>query len=247
MESWTVDTSNKEVLDAIEAICHRDPLSGKIVTGGIVTARDSSWLLSWTINRQGQFPDQPSDHCLIWVYGLNCWHDNGDFVKKPMAQCTGEELCEEWLYHIGIPQDRIKQLASEACNTTAAMMPYVTSFFEPRRDGDRPKVVPDGSVNLAFVGQYAETPRDTVFTTEYSIRTGMEAVYTLCNVDRGVPEVWGSVFDVRDLLTATVKLADGKKLTEMDLPLKDRLALRELLKKVQGTEVEKLLKACGAL
>ena len=32
---------------------------------------------------------------------------------------------------------------------------------------------------------------DTVFTTEYSIRTGMEAVYTLCNVDRGVPEVWG--------------------------------------------------------
>ena len=86
-----------------------------------------------------------------------------------------------------------------------------------------------------------------MFTTEYSIRTGMEAVYTLCNVDRGVPEVWGSVFDVRDLLTATVKLADGKKLTEMDLPLKDRLALRELLKKVQGTEVEKLLKACGAL
>ncbi|OZG53353.1 Myosin-crossreactive antigen [Pseudoscardovia radai] len=246
-ESWTVDTANKEVLDAIEAICHRDPLSGHIVTGGIVTAKDSSWLLSWTINRQGQFPDQPDDHCLIWVYGLNCWHDAGDFVKKPMAECTGAELCEEWLYHIGVPEDRIPFLAHNECTTTAAMMPYVTSFFEPRRDGDRPKVVPDGSVNLAFVGQYAETPRDTVFTTEYSIRTGMEAVYTLCDVDRGVPEVWGSVFDLRDLITSAVKLADGKTFAEMDLPLKDRLALRELLRRVKGTEVEKLLKDCGAL
>ncbi|MFR0555711.1 hypothetical protein [Pseudoscardovia radai] len=75
----------------------------------------------------------------------------------------------------------------------------------------------------------------------------METVYTLCNVDRGVPEVWGSVFDLRDLITSAVKLADGKTLPEMDLPLKDRLALREFLKKVQGTEIEKLLRACGAL
>ena len=246
-ESWTVDTSNKEVLDAIEAICHRDPLSGKVVTGGIVTAKDSSWLLSWTINRQGQFPDQPADHCLIWVYGLNCWHDDGDYVKKPMAACTGAELCAEWLYHIGVPTDRIDYLAHNECNTTPTMMPYVTSFFEPRRKGDRPDVVPAGSVNLAFIGQYAETPRDTVFTTEYSIRTGMEAVYTLCNVDRGVPEVWGSVFDVRDLITSAVKLADGKTLEQMELPLKDRLALREVLKRIKGTEVEKLLKDCGAL
>ena len=246
-ESWTVDTADPEILAAIEKICHRDPLSGKVVTGGIVTAKDSSWLLSWTINRQGQFTDQKKDHCLIWVYGLNCWHDNGDFVKKPMYQCTGEELCAEWLYHIGIPENRIMELAGSTCNTTACMMPYVTSFFEPRKAGDRPLVVPKGSVNLAFLGQYAETPRDTVFTTEYSIRTGMEAVYTLCNVDRGVPEVWGSVYDVRDLIKATVKLGDGKKLTEMELGFKQRIALNEALKKIRGTEVEKLLKDCGAI
>ena len=98
-------------------------------------------------------------------------------------------------------------------------MPYVTTFFEPRKEGDRPKVVPEGSVNLAFVGQFADTPRDTVFTTEYSIRTGMEAVYTLCNVDRGIPEVWGSVYDVRDLMYATSKLMDGQKPLEFLLPM----------------------------
>ena len=86
-----------------------------------------------------------------------------------------------------------------------------------RRDCDHPSVVPEGSVNFASIGNFAETPRDTVFTTEYSIRTAMEAVYTLLNVDRGVPEVWGSVYDIRDLLNATVALRDGKKITDLQL------------------------------
>lgn len=246
-ESWTVETSNKQILEAIEKICHRDPLSGKVVTGGIVTCKDSSWLISWTINRQGQFKDQKKDDCLIWIYGLNCWNDKGNFIEKPLYKCSGIELAAEWLYHIGIPKQDIMTLAEKECNTTPCMMPYVTSFFEPRKYGDRPLVVPKGSVNIAFMGQYAETPRDTVFTTEYSIRTAMEAVYTLCNIDRGVPEVWGSVYDVRDLIKATVKLNDGKKLTEMDLSFEERLALKAVLKKVRGTEVEKLLKDCDAI
>lgn len=246
-ESWTVETSNKEILDAIEKICHRDPLSGKVVTGGIVTAKDSSWLISWTINRQGQFREQPKDHCLIWVYGLNCWEEKGDFIQKPMYQCTGIELAAEWLYHIGIENQKIMDLATNECNTTPCMMPYVTSFFEPRKYGDRPLVVPQGSVNLAFMGQYAETPRDTVFTTEYSIRTAMEAVYTLCNIDRGVPEVWGSVFDVRDLISATVQLSDGKKITDMELGFGQKMVLKEVLKKIKGTEVEKLLQKYNAI
>ena len=30
------------------------------------------------------------------------------------------------------------------------------------------------------------------------MRTGMESVYTLLDIDRGVPEVWGSKYDVRE-------------------------------------------------
>ena len=120
-------------------------------------------------------------------------------------------------------------------------MPYITAFFMPRAAGDRPAVVPKGAVNFAFIGQFAETPRDTIFTTEYSMRTGMEAVYTLLDIDRAVPEVWASVYDVRDLLNAAVQLRDGRKLTDMELGLKERIALKEVLKAVSGTDVEKLL------
>ena len=159
-----------------------------------------------------------------------------------MRDCTSEEVCREWLYHIGVPADKIDALAKEACNTTTCFMPYINAFFQPRKESDRPKVVPQGAVNFAFIGQFAETPRDTIFTTEYSMRTGMESVYTLLDIDRGVPEVWGSVYDIRDLLDATVKLRDGKKVTDMEMNVVQKLALKEALKKLEGTEIEKLLK-----
>ena len=222
-------------------ICKRDPRTGNVVTGGIVSCKDSSWLLSWTINRQGQFKEQKKDEVCVWVYSL--FTDvAGDYVKKPMKECTGQEITAEWLYHIGIPVDEIDELAKNHCNTTPTMMPYITAFFMPRRKGDRPDVIPDGCVNFAFLGQFAETPRDTIFTTEYSVRTAMEAVYGLLGVDRGVPEVWGSVYDVRDLLDASVKLMDGKSPLEIELPgVLDNIK-KPLLRRIKGTVIEKVLK-----
>lgn len=244
--SATVTTLDRRIVPYIEKICKRDPFSGKVVTGGIVTARDSGWLLSWTINRQPQFRNQPKDQLVIWVYGL--FSDKpGDFVKKTMRECTGKEICMEWLYHLGVPVAEIADLAEHSAKTVPVMMPYITAFFMPREKGDRPNVVPDGAVNFAFLGQFAETARDTIFTTEYSIRTGMEAVYSLLDIDRGVPEVWGSTYDVRDLVNASVALRDGRKITDMDLGVVEKLALKELLKKVRGTDVERLLVEHGAI
>lgn len=239
--SATVTTLDDEIPPYIQKICKRDPFSGKVVTGGIVTVQDSNWLMSWTLNRQQQFRDQPKDQLCVWVYGL--FPDKpGNYVKKPMTECTGEEICEEWLYHMGVPTDKIEALAKHHANTVPVMMPYITAFFMPRAAGDRPDVVPDGAVNFAFLGQFAETPRDTIFTTEYSMRTGMEAVYTLLGVDRGVPEVWGSVYDVRNLLNATVKLRDGAPVTDMKLNFIEKAVVKKVLKKLDGTDIATLLR-----
>lgn len=239
--SATVTTLDDRIPPYVENICKRNPFSGGVVTGGIVTVKDSNWLLSWTFNRQPQFRSQPDGQLVGWVYGL--FSDKpGNYVKKTMRECTGKEICMEWLYHLGVPIDQIEDMAENSANTIPCMMPYITAFFMPRSAGDRPEVVPEGAVNFAFLGQFAETKRDTIFTTEYSMRTGMEAVYTLLNIDRGVPEVWGSVFDIRDLLNATVQLRDGKKVTDMHLGFKEKIALKEILKRIQGTDIEKLLK-----
>ncbi len=239
--SATVTTLDEKIPEYVRKICKRDPFSGKVVTGGIVTVKDSNWLLSWTFNRQPQFRSQPKGELVGWIYGLFS-NVPGNYVKKPMRQCSGKEICMEWLYHLGVLENQIETLAKHSANTIPCMMPYIDAFFMPRNGTDRPKVVPDGAVNFAFLGQFAETKRDTIFTTEYSIRTAMEAVYTLLNVDRAVPEVWGSVYDIRDLLNATVKLRDGKPITDMELGFKEKIALKEALKAIKGTDIEKLLK-----
>lgn len=239
--SATVTTLDDKIVPYIKNICKRDPFSGGVVTGGIVTVKDSNWLLSWTFNRQPQFRSQPKDQLVGWMYGL--FSDKpGNYIKKAMRDCTGKEICMEWLYHLGVPEDKIEDLATNSANTIPCMMPYITAFFMPREAGDRPNVVPDGAVNFAFLGQFAETKRDTIFTTEYSVRTGMEAVYTLLNIDRGVPEVWGSSYDIRDLLKASIKLRDGKPITDFKLPFKEKILLKKAIQKIVGTDIEKILK-----
>ncbi|MBI4856439.1 MAG: oleate hydratase [Acetobacterium woodii] len=239
-ESATVTTLDDRIPPYIEKICKRDPFNGRVVTGGIITAQDSNWMLSYTVNRQPHFKEQPKDQLTVWVYGLFS-EVPGNYIKKPMKECTGVEITEEWLYHMGVPESQIHDMATKSAHTIPCMMPYITAFFMPRRAGDRPKVVPDGSENFAFLGQFADTPRDTVFTTEYSVRTGMEAVYTLLDIDRGVPEVFNSCYDVRVLLDSTVKMMDGKKPGDTKLPFIMNVVKKKGLKKISGTVIEEVL------
>ncbi|ACU89276.1 oleate hydratase [Desulfomicrobium baculatum] len=240
-ESATVTTLDQRIPKYIQKIAKRDPFSGKVVTGGIVTAKDSSWLLSWTVNRQPHFKEQPKDQIVVWVYALFV-EQPGDYVKKPMQDCSGEEITQEWLYHLGVPVEDIPELAATGAITVPVMMPYVTAFFMPRQAGDRPDVVPEGAVNFAFIGQFAESrERDCIFTTEYSVRTPMEAVYTLLDVERGVPEVFNSTYDIRTLLSATGRLRDGK---EIDIP-GPAFVRNLLMKKLDKTQIGALLREFG--
>ncbi len=243
--SATIEVSDDDIIKHIINICKRDPREGKVTTGGIVTVKDSmeNWYLSWTINRQPQFKSQNKNSVLVWLYALNT-NKSGNFVKKPIKECTGKEVCEEWLYHIGLPINEIEKYA-DICNTTTCYMPYINAFFQPRKEKDRPLVVPKNSINFAFVGQFAETPRDTIFTTEYSIRTGMEAVYTLLKVDRAVPEVWGSKYDVRELLKACYYAVDKKTVDELPLTFVEKQLIKVVMKKAKGTDIEILLKDSG--
>ncbi|WP_461218064.1 oleate hydratase [Lapidilactobacillus salsurivasis] len=237
--SATCTFSDDRIVPYIQKITGKDPHSGSIVTSGPLTIRDSNWLLGISISRQPHFQQQKDNELIVWLYGL--FSDQpGNYIHKKITECTGQEICEEFLYHIGVPTDDIADIAADA-NSIPQHMPYITSYFMPRSTGDRPLVVPTGSTNLAFIGNFAETERDTVFTTEYSVRTAMEAVYQLLNVDRGVPEVFDSSFDVRVLMRAVYYLNDHKSLQELPLNSAEQLGVSALLKKVKGTYIEQLL------
>ncbi|GAA0698838.1 oleate hydratase [Marinobacterium maritimum] len=172
-------------------------------TGGLVTMTDSSWLMSIVIARQPHFPNQPKDVKVFWGYGL--YPDNeGDYIRKKMSECNGKEILEELWYHLRI-QNLMKPVVDAGkVNCIPVSMPFIDSLFMPCAKGDRPEVLPQGATNFAFLGQFAEVPKDCVFTVEYSVRCAQTAVYGLFETGKEVLPVYDSIHQP-DVLIKAVK------------------------------------------
>jgi len=197
-ESFTVTVGNTTILDQLESFSGSE--AGK---GGLVTIKDSNWLLTVVLNHQPHYYGQPEGVWVWWGYGL--FPDKeGNFVKKKMSECTGAEILEEVLRHLRFDAKYEHVLATS--KVIPAMMPYITAQFMPRTGTDRPRVIPKGSKNLAFVGQFVEIPDDVVFTVEYSVRAAQIAVFGLLHVDRDVSPFYkgqhnpGILFDALKML-----------------------------------------------
>ncbi|MFC6099986.1 oleate hydratase [Olivibacter domesticus] len=193
-ESFTVTARDATFFDLLEAFSGSE--AGK---GGLITIKDSNWLLTVVLNHQPHYFEQPKDVWVWWGYGL--FPDKeGNFVKKKMSACTGDEILTEVLSHFRFTEHL--QHLLETSITIPAMMPYITSQFMPRTGKDRPQVIPAGSKNLAFIGQYAEVPDDVVFTVEYSVRTAQTAVFGLLNLDKEVSPFYKGQHDPAILFEA---------------------------------------------
>ena len=182
-ESWwasfTVTLHDPVFFDAMERFS-----GNRAGTGGLVTFVDSAWTLSIVLAHQPHFLGQPADVQVFWGYAL---HPDrvGDFVARPMAQCSGAEILRELGGHLNFDPGIVFATA----NCIPCRMPYITSMFMPRGPGDRPPPVPRISRNLAFVSQFVEIPEDVVFTVEYSVRAAQIAVYDLLGVDKPIPPI----------------------------------------------------------
>ncbi len=232
-ESFTITAKGARFRQLLEHFAERKFLKHKTATGGIITISDSSWLMSITVNRQPQFKNQPDDVTVAWAYALFA-DKKGDFVNKAMSECSGEELFKELLYHLGVDPLAMQAYIDEV-KVIPVMMPYITSQFMPRLQGDRPEVVPQGSVNLAFLGQFTEIADDCVFTVEYSVRSAMIAVYTLLNLEKNPPEIYPSQYDIRALAAAS------KTMKSDDESLFKKVIESIIKKKLEHTTLENLL------
>lgn len=170
-------------------------------TGGLVTMTDSNWLMSIVIARQPHFPDQPGDVKVFWGYGL--YPDRkGNYVKKKMSECSGKEILDELWFQLKIQNLMKPVVDSDNVNCIPVAMPFIDSLFMPCARGDRPDVLPEGSTNFAFLGQFAEVPKDCVFTVEYSVRCAQTAVYGLFDCGKEVLPVYDSIHNPRVLIKA---------------------------------------------
>jgi oleate hydratase len=208
-----------------------EELTGSVAgTGGAISIKDSAWEIGFILHHKPFFPDQGDDEEVFWGNGLS-GHNIGNYIKKPMFECTGEEIMTEFLYHLGLLDMKDELLAHTYIST--CMMPYINSEFMPRKITDRPLVVPEGCVNLGFIGQYVEVEGDAVFTVETSVRTAMEAVYKLAKLDKDFPEIYPTRYDIRSLVQLLKDNAGVKgTFTAEDLPPLNPLKLKKAKKQI---------------
>lgn len=193
-ESFTVTLKNPAFFDMMQK------LSGNEAgTGGLVTFKDSNWMMSIVLAHQPHFLNQPADVQVFWGYAL--FPDRiGNFVAKSMSACNGAEILQELCGHLRFDLDVIA-----FANCIPCAMPYITSMFMPRQLSDRPLPVPAGSKNFAFISQFVEIPDDVVFTVEYSVRAAQMAVYQLLGIDRQIPAVTRHDKNLRVQFEALIK------------------------------------------
>ncbi|QPK64527.1 oleate hydratase [Methylomonas sp. LL1] len=193
-ESFTVTLNNPEFFELMTQFS-----GNEAGTGGLVTFKDSNWLMSIVLAHQPHFPNQPGNVQVFWGYSL--FPDRiGNFVARPMDECSGAEILIELCGHLRFDLETLT-----TANCIPCRMPYITSMFMPRHYNDRPLPVPRGSRNLGFISQFVEIAEDVVFTVEYSVRAAQIAVYQLLGLDREIPPVTPHDQSLRAQFEALIK------------------------------------------
>jgi oleate hydratase len=192
--TFTVTDTGTEFIGQMSALTGTEPGHG-----GLVTLKDSSWVLSLSLFHQPEIIGQPPGTSVWWGYGL--YPDRtGDFIRKRMGQCTGAEILEETLRQLRFDRQLDAIMASSIC--VPCDLPYVNNIWLPRSRGDRPAPVPEGSTNLGLIGQYVEIPREIAFTIECSVRSAWEAIRVLLKRGPAPPPVYQGQYDPKALVSA---------------------------------------------
>ena len=155
-------------------------------TGALVTFKDSNWLCSLVLAYQPHFKGQPKDVTVCFGVALFPY-SKGNYVDKPFNECTGEEVMTEMLNHLHF--ERQAEIMDSIIDCKPLFTPLGIAQFMLRSGNDRPQIIPQGSTNIAFIGQFCEMKDDVVFTEEYSVRSARTAVYGLFDYPHKVEPV----------------------------------------------------------
>ena len=220
-----ITTQDEKIIHYLRNILQKDPLSGEDITGGVIPINESAWELNWTIPRQPYYKNQKENECVILLHGLHP-EKTGDYVEKSMLESKGYEICAEWLYHLGIPQDKINEFSLMSAST----VPYThtSTHCEAHINGR----------NYAYIGEGVSLPYEYPGSLDYLVHTAMNAVYSLLHITRSIPAYR---YSIEDYLSVFSSLYGDETFMESQSFTK-RLVLKELLKRIEGSDLEALLK-----
>ncbi|KAJ5987120.1 hypothetical protein N7451_011485 [Penicillium sp. IBT 35674x] len=188
LESFTITTSDPGLIEYIDLHTHNHTEAGSIISFD-----ESPWKLTCCIPTQPVFVHQPANIRIFWGFALFA-RRQGDYVRKPMYDCSGAEITKELLGHL--------HFASQPSKTTTIprVMPRMTAMLLIRSPNDRPQVIPPSISNLALIGPFVEIPHYSCVDTSYGVRTAQLAVSRLMGLDLRFEQKKSSFLDLLRIL-----------------------------------------------
>ncbi|EAU35625.1 predicted protein [Aspergillus terreus NIH2624] len=175
MESFTVTVKDPLVFQQLASLAKNSAEAGTFIV-----ILSSQWKLHICVPHQPVFPDQPRDVCVLWGFS-NSPLCKGDFIKKPMVQCSGNEILTEALRHLNLDVELFLQHTI----TIPRLMPRMSAALLSRVQGDRPQVIPEGTTNIGFIGPFVENSHYSTVDISYEVRTAQKAVSELLGTKLG--------------------------------------------------------------
>ncbi len=176
--SFHISCKGEHFQKLLEKKCGNGP--GK---GAYIILKDSNWLMSIFATPYSH-KEQDREERIFWGYGQ--YIDRlGDYVQKPMKECTGEEIMAELIHQLHFEKEEAVIMGS-IIEVTPYYIPYAYSSLLPGHPFDRPNIIPEQSQRLAFIGPFTNIPEDVPCLEEYSVRSGRMAIYHLLNIDMGI-------------------------------------------------------------
>ncbi|OGE56949.1 hypothetical protein PENARI_c002G07840 [Penicillium arizonense] len=180
MESFTITTEDLAFFQQISALSH-----SMVGAGAFISVPECHWKLNICIPAQPVFSKQPYNVRVLWGFALFPW-SKGNYVKKPMLECSGAEIMIELLRHLDIPPE----LLLRRTVTIPRVMPRMSSILLIRSSRDRPEIIPQNTCNIGLIGQFVEIPRYSCADMSYGVRTAQIAVSQLMGVNVQQEERW---------------------------------------------------------
>jgi oleate hydratase len=194
--TFTVTMYGPTFLDCLGRLTGGDP-----ARAGLITLDDWPWKITIAPCPRPHFTGEPYHAAVMWGYSI---YPEERVDGKEMWRLTGEQILTELVRELGF-DDHLSQILEES-ECIPCRLPHANSVWMNRNHADRPEVVPAGAVNFAFIGQFCEMPKDTMFTMEYSVRSAREAVSRLYRLKVKPPPVYDGWRDPLALIGAFAAL-----------------------------------------
>jgi Myosin-crossreactive antigen len=230
-----IKTKSERVISLIEKKTGINPYCGKKVTSGALFESESNWGINWFVPSQPCCKKQDGDEVLGFLYGVTP-EERGNYIKKTMYECTGRDIANEWLFHMGAGDD-IKEL-STLCDCTPITYPFFYGALLAGRELAIPEVHREEYGNFAFLGEYAALEGISTLSVEGQVKEAEFAVGSL--LEKGYRQKYFDNFSLSSLLSLRQYLLSGQKLDGRTMNLKERTLCKRLLKALSGTDFEKL-------